>query len=76
MERQSDYRDIKARIDENWVLSVIQQSCINTFRLAQASIRPTLAHHSIFNHIDHIGIFDCAEAVGDDESGAALASSK
>ena len=56
MERQSDYRDIKAGIDENWVLSVIQQSCINTFRLAQASIRSALRHHSILNHIDHIRV--------------------
>ena len=75
MERQSDYRDIKARIDENWVLSVIQQSCINTFRLAQASIRSAFRYGSIFNHIDHIRVFNCAEAVGDDEGGAALAES-
>ena len=76
MERQSDYRDIETGIDENWVLSGIQQSCINTFRLAQASIRSALRHGSFFNHIDHIRVFKCAEAVGDDESGAALASSK
>ena len=76
MERQSDYRDIKAGIDENWVLSVIQQSCINTFRLSQACIRSALRHGSIFNDIDHIRVFKCAEAVSDDEGGAALASSK
>ena len=76
MERQSDYRDIETGIDENWVLSVIQHPRINTFRLSQACIRSAFRHGSIFNHIDHIRVFNCAEAVGDDESGAALASSK
>ena len=52
-----------------------QHPRINTFRLSQACIRSALAHHSIFNHIDHIRVFNCAEAVGDDEGGAALAES-